>query len=65
MDARKARLVCLAPFVSGGTVRFAAAWIPNTGANATAWSWNPDVDPPALANMLDRNKGRLITLSSR
>src|SRR5262245_9145113 len=64
VGAKKARLVCLAPFVTGGKVRFAAAWIPNKGANATAWWWNPDVDPPALGQMLDNNKGRLIILRS-
>src|SRR5262249_5103904 len=64
MDVRKARLGCLSPFVSGGTVRFAAAWIPNKGVNATAWWWNPDVDPASLGRMLENNKGRLITLSS-
>jgi murein DD-endopeptidase MepM/ murein hydrolase activator NlpD len=61
---KKARLTCLTPFVSNGAVRFAAAWIPNQGANAAAWWWNPDVDPPALGQMLANNKARLTTLSS-
>ena len=64
LDTKKARLTCLAPFVSGGSVRFAAAWIPNAGANAKAWWWNPDVDPTPLGTMLTNNKGRLTSLAS-
>ena len=64
LATKNARLTCLAPFVSGSSVRFAAAWIPNKGANAVASWWNPDVDPAALGNMLKTNKGRLTNLAS-
>ena len=61
---KKARIACLAPFVSGGKVRFAAAWLPSAGVNAIASWWNPDVDPSDLGDMLANNKGRLTVLTS-
>lgn len=64
LKTQKARLTCLAPFISQGAVHFGAAWIPNKGANATAWWWNPDVSPADLGQMLSNNKGRLTTLAS-
>lgn len=64
LEANKGRLVVLVPFVIIGKQHFAAVWVSNTGPNAQAWWWNPDVDPATLGQMLEANKGRLTTLST-
>jgi Peptidase family M23 len=62
LENNKGRLTTLRTYVLGGRRRYAAAWVQNTGANAHAWWWNPDVDADTLADMLTNNKGRLISL---
>src|SRR5262245_4856193 len=62
LETNKGRLTTLRTYVLGGHRRYAAVWVQNTGANAHAWWWNPDVDADTLADMLDNNKGRLISL---
>jgi hypothetical protein len=58
------RLTTLRTYMLGTTRHYAAVWVLNTGANAHAWWWNPDVDGATLGEMLRSNNGRLISLDS-
>ncbi len=62
LDTNKGRLTTLRTHVLAGQRRCAAVWVQNTGANAHAWWWNPNVDAETLGGMLHDNKGRLISL---
>jgi murein DD-endopeptidase MepM/ murein hydrolase activator NlpD len=50
--------------VRNGSLTFAAAWIPNKGANQIASSWTANSDMPSLANKIDQAKARPIVLRS-
>ena len=50
----KGRLISLDPYVVGGNLRFAAAWLENTGGAAKTWWWYHGIEAPWLGKTFDQ-----------
>ncbi|MGH7002250.1 MAG: hypothetical protein ACREEA_12175, partial [Stellaceae bacterium] len=55
-----ARIVSLDAYATGGTIRFAAAFIANTGADARRWWWYYGQTSASVSTHVTQNKARLI-----
>ncbi|MGH7121073.1 MAG: hypothetical protein ACREFP_19140, partial [Acetobacteraceae bacterium] len=55
-----ARIVSLDAYETGGTIRFAAAFIANTGADARRWWWYYGQTQASVGTHVTQNKARLI-----
>jgi Bacterial tandem repeat domain 1 len=65
LRTNNARLISLKAYdTGGGNIRFAAAMIANTGADAKAWWWYYGQSPAQLGNLANSNNARLTTLQS-
>ena len=62
VDANNARLVDIESYVTGGTRRYAAIMISNTGADAKGWWWYFNVTPAQVGGFLDANDARLVDI---
>src|SRR5438046_2830252 len=58
------RLLSLDAFVTGGNLRFCAAWIANAGAAKATWDWDPDISPDTLGKKMTALPGRITSLTS-
>src|SRR6266480_2310370 len=58
------RLVSLDAFVTGGNLRFCAAWIANAGAAKATWDWDPDISPDTIGKKMTALPGRITCLTS-
>src|SRR5271170_1579394 len=65
LAANNARLISLKAYdVGGGNIRFAAAMISNTGADAKAWWWYSNTSPKIIAASIAANDARLLDLTA-
>lgn len=65
LRTNNARLISLKAYdTGGGNIRFVAAMVANTGADAKTWWWYYGESPAALGNLANSNNARLTTLQS-
>lgn len=60
--APRKRLIDLERYTVGGTTRFAAAWVDNTGAAAKGWWWWLNQSPAQIVSKLNDCQCRLIDI---
>jgi hypothetical protein len=64
LNNKSARLVCLAPYMEGTTLHLAAAWVPNSGADATKSDFTSNMDWATLTDAVADASARPIILRS-
>ncbi len=62
LTTNNARLVDVETYDDGGTIRYAAIMISNTGADAKAWWWYTNQTSTQVDTNVNNNNGRLICL---
>ena len=64
LNANNARLVDITPYdIGGGTIRFAAVMVSNTGSAARSWTWLFGATPTAISAQVSQGR-RLVDLDN-
>lgn len=62
LTTNNARLTQVNAYATGGTTRYVAIMISNTGADASGWWWYVNQTGPQLGSLISTNQARLIDL---
>ena len=62
LTTNNARLIDVETYDDGGTIRYAAIMISNTGADAKAWWWYTNQTTAQVVTNVNNNNGRLVCL---